>query len=72
MGEREISAFPTHPAVQGKVAASTQKQALRALLFLYGEILEQDLDKFQNVVWAKKPVKLPVVFTRREDPMLLT
>jgi integron integrase len=66
MGEKEISAFPTHLPVQGKVAASTQNQALRALLFLYGEILEQDLDKFQNVVWAKKPVKLPIVFTRRE------
>ena len=66
MGEREISAFLTHLAVEGKVSASAQNQALCALLFLYGEILDQDLEKLQNVVWAKKPSKLPVVFTQEE------
>jgi integron integrase len=66
MGENEISAFLTHLAVAGKVSASTQNQALCALLFLYSEILDQDLDRFQNVVWAKKPSKLPVVFTQEE------
>ena len=71
MGENEISAFLTHLAVEGKVSASTQNQALCALLFLYGEILDQDLDKFQNVVWAKKPSKLPVVFTQGEVQAVL-
>jgi integron integrase len=71
MGEQEISAFLTHLAVHGKVSASTQNQALCALLFLYGQILDQDLDKFQNVVWAKKPSKLPVVFTVDEVQAVL-
>jgi integrase len=71
MGEKEISAFLTHLAVQGKVSASTQNQALCALIFLYGEIPEQAPDKFQDVVWAKKPTKLPVVLTREEVQAVL-
>ena len=71
MGEKEISAILTHLAVQGEVSASTQNQELCALIFLYGEIPEQDLDKFQNVVWAKKPAKLPVVLTREEVQAML-
>ena len=71
MGEKEISAFPTHLAVQGQVSASTQNQALRALIFLYAEIPEQDLDKFQNVARAKKPAKLPVVPAREEVQAML-
>jgi len=72
MGEKEISAFLTHLAVEGKVAASTQNQALCALLFLYGEVLDQDLSTFQNVVWAKKPSRLPVVFTIEEVRAVLS
>jgi integron integrase len=72
MGEGEICSFLTHLAVHDRVAASTQNQALRALIFLYGEILAKDLDKLQNVVWAKKPAKLPVVFTREEVQAVLT
>ncbi|HID29220.1 MAG TPA: integron integrase [Desulfobacterales bacterium] len=71
MGEAEISAFLSHLAVEGKVSASTQNQALCAILFLYKEVLKQDLGSFGNVVWAKKPKRLPVVFTREEIKALL-
>jgi len=71
MGERETSAFPTRLAVEGRVSAFTQNQAVRALLFLHGEILDQDLEKLRNVVWAKKPSRLPVVFTQKEVQRVL-
>jgi site-specific recombinase XerD len=65
MGRDEIKAFLTHLAVDGNVAASTQNQALSALLFLYNEVLHKPLD-FVDVTWAKKPVRLPVVLTKEE------
>jgi hypothetical protein len=49
MGAREVEAFLMHLAVQGRVAAATQNQAKAALLFLYREVLEQDLPWLQNV-----------------------
>ena len=66
MGAPEVSAFLTHLAVDGHVAASTQNQALSALLFLYREVLEQDFGWLNDVVRAKKPKRLPVVFTPEE------
>jgi integrase len=54
------------PAVQGHVAASTQNQALSALLFLYRVVPEQDLPWLDGVVRAKRPARLPVVLTRDE------
>lgn len=65
MGRDEIEAFLTHLAVEGNVAASTQNQALSALLFLYNEVLRKPLG-FVDVTWAKKPVRLPVVLTKKE------
>mgnify|MGYP002622752349 CR=1 FL=1 len=65
MGRDEIESFLTHLAVEGNVAASTQNQALSALLFLYNEVLRKPLD-FVEVTWAKKPVRLPVVLTKAE------
>ncbi len=65
MGAAEIEAFLTHLAVEGHVAASTQNQALSALLFLYKEVLRQPVE-YVDVTWAKKPVRLPVVLTREE------
>jgi integron integrase len=65
MGRDEIEAFLTHLAVEGNVAASTQNQALSALLFLYNEVLRIPLD-YVEVTWAKKPVRLPVVLTKEE------
>ena len=67
MGAAEIEEFLTHLAVDRDVAASTQNQALYALLFLYREVLRQDLDtETIDAVRAKKPRRLPVVLTRDE------
>ena len=56
----------THLAVEGNVAASTQNQALSALLFLYREVLKVEFDAPLDSVRAKKPRRLPVVLTRAE------
>jgi len=66
MGAAEVTAFLTALAVQGKVAASTQNQALSALLFLYREVLGVQLPWLDSVVRAKSPQRLPVVLTREE------
>jgi integron integrase len=66
MGADEITQFLTSLAVQGKVAPSTQNQALAALLFLYREVLGQDLPWLDGMVRAKRPRRLPVVLTRDE------
>lgn len=71
MGEPEINQFLTHLAVADNLAASTQNQALSAILFLYQEVLGRDLDRIEGVVWAKKPKRLPVVLTRDEVRALL-
>jgi site-specific recombinase XerD len=66
MGTPEIEAFLTHLAVDQKVAASTQNQALNAILFLYREVLKQDLEGRINAIRAKRPKRLPTVLTREE------
>jgi len=66
MGAPEITRFLSSMAVDGNVAASTQNQALSALLFLYREVLELDLPWRDGVVRAKRPHRLPVVLTRDE------
>jgi len=71
MGEKEISSFLTDLAVNRKVAASTQNQALSALLFLYKHVLDQKLDWLEDVVRAKRPRRLPVVLTQAEVGTLL-
>jgi integron integrase len=71
MGEREVVAFLSSLAVQGHVAASTQNQALSALVFLYGEVLGAELDWLQGLVRAKRPERLPVVLTREEVQRVL-
>ena len=65
MGAPEIQAFLTHLAVDQNVAASTQNQALSALLFLYKEVLKQDLGPI-DALRAKKPKRLPTVLTKEE------
>ncbi len=72
MGEKEINQFITHLAVKEKVSASTQNQALCAIVFLYKHVLKIELGDFGNVTWAKKPAKLPVVFTREEVTKVLS
>src|SRR5205814_5760705 len=66
MGEGEVTAFLTSLARGGNVAASTQNQALSALLFLYKEVLKQEFGWLDGVERAKKPARLPVVLTRDE------
>jgi integron integrase len=66
MGAPEITRFLTSLAVDGKVAASTQNQALSALLFLYRVVLELEVPWLDGLVHARRPVRLPVVLTRDE------
>jgi integron integrase len=66
MGEPEINAFLTHLAVQAHVSASTQNQALAALLFVYRRVLGRTVGDIGDVVRARKPRRLPVVLTRDE------
>jgi len=65
MGSAEVNAFLTHLAVEGQVSASTQNQALSALLFLYRELLERDLD-LEGVIRARRRPRLPVVMSVAE------
>ncbi len=66
MAEAEVNAFLTHLAVDGNVAASTQNQALAALLFLYQAVLEADPGRIEGVIRANRPRRLPVVLTKPE------
>ena len=66
LGPPEISAFASHLAVSRHVSASTQNQAVSALLFLYREVLGQSVEWVDDVERAKRPKRLPVVFTREE------
>lgn len=71
MGPAEVSAFLSSLAVRDKVAASTQNQALSALLFLYRDVLGVDMPWLDDVVRAKRPQYLPVVLTREETRAVL-
>ena len=71
MGKVEIELFLTHLAVKRHVSASTQNQALNAILFLYRQVLNIDLPWLDDVTRAKKPVRLPVVLTVYEVTALL-
>lgn len=68
MGEAEVTAFLSHLASERDVAASTQNQALSALLFLYGPVLGIELPWMKGIVRAKRPpVRVPVVLTRLHE-----
>lgn len=71
MGAKEMTAYLTHLATEGNVSASTQHQALSALLFLYREVLGMDVPWLNDVVRAKKPQRLPAVLARGEVQRLL-
>lgn len=71
MAEPEINAFLTHLAVKLRVSASTQNQALSALLFLYRHVLGQQIGDLGEVIRARKPKRLPVVMTRAEVKAVL-
>jgi len=67
----EVTAFLTDLVVRKKVAASTQNQALAAILFLYREVLGVELPWLDDLVRAKRPVRLPVVLTQQEAQMVM-
>jgi hypothetical protein len=71
MAEPEINAFLTHLAVKQKVSASTQNQALCALLFLYRHVIGLEVGDLGKVIRARKPTRLPVVMTRDEVKSVL-
>jgi integrase len=71
MGPDEITAFLSFLATHNRVAASTQNQALSALLFLYREVLAVELPWLDGLVRAKPPQRLPVVLSREEVRALL-
>ena len=70
MGAAEINQFLTHLAVEGRVSASTQNQALCALVFLYGQVLERELHGIE-AVRARRPRRLPVVLSPEEVAAVL-
>jgi site-specific recombinase XerD len=66
MGKKEISHFLSHLATDKNVAASTQNQALNALVFLYKRVLRIDLGEFGHMERAKRPERVPTVMTKTE------
>lgn len=66
LDERHMTAFLTHLAVEARVSASTQNQALAALLFLYKDVLRRPVGHLTGVVHARRPARLPTVLTREE------
>ena len=72
LGASELEQFLSKLAVQGKVAASTQNQALSAILFLYREVLDIQLPWMENVTRAKRPQRVPTVLSRDEVQRMLT
>ena len=71
MGEKEIAQFLSSLASEQHVSASTQNQALNAILFLYREVLRKEIGYVDGVVRAKRPHRLPVVLTRQEVKSIL-
>jgi integron integrase len=72
MGAEEIRAFLIHLAVRNKVAASTQNNALNALVFLYRQVLKQPFPELGEIERAKRPRRVPTVFTMEEVTAILT
>src|SRR5207302_2738393 len=71
MGEDEIRQFISDLAVNRRISASTQTVALSALLFLYRDVLKKELPYVSNIERARKPKRLPVVFTRDETKRII-
>ena len=72
MGEAEVGAFLQHLAMNKNVAASTQNQALNALVFLYRVVLKKPLGKLPEIARAKRPKRLPSVPRQSDVQQLLT
>ena len=72
LGPGGIKPFLTHLVINRNVAASTQNLALNALVFLYKQVLDTDPGKLENLTWAKKAKRKPVVFSRNEVKRVLS
>ena len=72
LGAAEVAAFLTHLATDLNVAASTQNQALNALVFLYGEVLHQPLGTLSGLARVQRPPRLPTVLSRAEVDRVLS
>jgi integron integrase len=70
LGVEEVTQYITHLAVKYNVSSATQNQALCAIIFLYKNVLKKDLGEF-NIQWAKRPKRIPVVFTKKEVSRIL-
>jgi len=71
MGADEVGRYLTHLAVERHVAASTQNQALNAIIFLYKHVLKTDVGLIQNIVRAKRPKRVPETLSREEVQQVL-
>jgi len=71
MAEAEVNQFLTHLAVKEKVSASTQNQALSALLFLYRHVVKRPLGDLGEIIRARRSKRLPVVLTREEVRLVM-
>lgn len=72
LGAAEVTAFLSYLAISRRVSASTQNQALAAVLFLYRHVLKQDLPWLEDVERAKRPTRVPIVFTPEEVRAVLS
>ena len=71
LGEKEVTAFLSNLATERHVSASTQNQALSAILFLYGKVLDTELPWLDNLVRASRPRHLPFVLGRTDTQHVL-
>jgi site-specific recombinase XerD len=71
LGPAHIEAFLSHLATERNVSASSQNQALAALLFLFRDVLGRDLPEMDQFVRAKRPTQVPVVLSRDEVQKVL-
>jgi len=71
LAAHDVERFLTYLAVDRRVSASTQNQALAAILFLYRRVLDLDLPWLTNIVRARRPARLPVVLSPRDEKKLL-
>jgi integrase len=71
MGEDEVTRFLSNLATVGGISASTQNQAMSAILFLYRDVLHRSLERMDDIVRAKRPRRIPVVLTREEGESVL-
>jgi integron integrase len=72
VGANEVKAYLDHLVIQRNVSASTQNQALSALVFLYNQVLGRELGELGAFARSKRPKKLPVVLSRAEVDLLLS